>query len=60
MWAVVGSSGFEEFEEFKIVEKLPRETPFGLCSNGFYKIKVRGYRSIILISNWSNGEPTAK
>ena len=48
MWAVVGSSGFEEFEEFKIVEKLPRETPFGLCSNGFYKIKVGDTEALFL------------
>ncbi len=40
MWAIIGSSGFEEFDEFEIVETLPRETPFGLCSNGFYRIKV--------------------
>jgi len=40
MWAIIGSSGFEEFDEFEIIETLPRETPFGLCSNGFYRIKV--------------------
>ena len=37
MWAIIGSSGFESFDSFEIVEELSRETPFGLCSNGLFK-----------------------
>ena len=48
MWAIVGSSGFESFDDFKIVEELPRETPFGLCSNGLYKIEVNGQDALFL------------
>lgn len=48
MWAIVGSSGFENFEEFEVIEELNRETPFGLCSNGFKKIKVDGHEALFL------------
>ena len=48
MWAIIGSSGFEEFDEFEILESLPRETPFGLCSNGFYRIKVNNNEMLFL------------
>ncbi len=40
MLAVIGGSGFEKFEEFETVELLSRETPFGLASSGFKKVKV--------------------
>ena len=40
MWAIVGSSGFESFDSFEIVEELSRETPCGLCSNGLFKVKI--------------------
>lgn len=55
MWAIVGSSGFERFDEFEIVEHLPRETPFGLCSNGFYRIKVKGQEALFMCRT-SQGE----
>lgn len=42
MWAVIGGSGFEKFEAFETVEILPRETPFGLTSSGFKKVRVKG------------------
>lgn len=48
MWAIIGSSGFEEFDEFEILEILPRETPFGLCSNGLYRIKVNDTKMLFL------------
>jgi len=40
MIGVIGGSGFEKFEEFETVELLSRETPFGLASSGFKKVKV--------------------
>lgn len=48
MWAIIGSSGFESFDDFEIIEELSRETPFGLCSNGLFKIKVEGIETLFL------------
>ncbi|MFC4891530.1 alpha/beta hydrolase fold domain-containing protein [Pseudofrancisella aestuarii] len=48
MWAIIGSSGFEYFDGFEIIEELSRETPFGLCSNGLFKIKISGEEALFL------------
>ncbi|MCF6764768.1 alpha/beta hydrolase fold domain-containing protein [Thiotrichales bacterium 19S3-7] len=48
MWAIVGSSGFEHFDEFEIIEELSRETPYGLCSNGLYRIKYHDQEALFL------------
>ncbi|MCJ8277475.1 MAG: MTAP family purine nucleoside phosphorylase [Bdellovibrionales bacterium] len=42
MWSSIGGSGFEKFDNFKTVEELDRETPFGLCSEGFKKVELEG------------------
>lgn len=42
MWAIIGGSGFESFEEFKTIEELPRKTPFGKTSKGFKIVEVDG------------------
>jgi len=42
MWAIIGGSGFEKFEDFKPIEDLSRETPFGLTSLGFKKVSLEG------------------
>lgn len=49
MWAVIGGSGFEKFDGFETVEVLSRETPFGLTSSGFKKVRVAG-KEILFIS----------
>ncbi len=49
MLAVIGGSGFEKFDEFETLEILPRETPFGLTSSGFKKVKV-GDQEFLFIS----------
>jgi 5'-methylthioadenosine phosphorylase len=49
MFAVIGGSGFEKFDGFEKVEDLPRETPFGLTSTGFKKVRVAG-KEILFIS----------
>ncbi|MFZ9035551.1 MAG: alpha/beta hydrolase fold domain-containing protein [Francisellaceae bacterium] len=54
MWAIIGSSGFESFDEFEIIETLARETPFGLCSNGLYRIKVGGQEALFLCRTGQN------
>lgn len=40
MIGIIGGSGFEKFEDFKTVELLSRETPFGETSSGFKKAKL--------------------
>jgi 5'-methylthioadenosine phosphorylase len=42
MFGIIGGSGFEKFDEFEIIEHLDRETPFGLASSGFKKVRVKG------------------
>ena len=42
MWAIIGGSGFEKFEQFQTVEELSRETPFGMTSEGFKKVSLEG------------------
>ncbi len=37
MWAIIGGSGFEKFDQFKALENLDRSTPFGQCSEGLKK-----------------------
>jgi 5'-methylthioadenosine phosphorylase len=49
MWAVIGGSGFEKFDGFETVELLPRETPYGMASSGFKKVRVAG-QEILFIS----------
>ena len=48
MWAIIGSSGFEHFDEFSVLEDLPRETPFGLCSDGLKKVSIAGVEALFL------------
>lgn len=48
MWAVIGGSGFEKFDEFETVTELPRETPFGLASSGLKKVRVAGKEFLFL------------
>ena len=40
MYAVVGGSGFEKFDDFKLVEELGTMTPFGRTSSGLKKVKI--------------------
>jgi len=42
MWSIIGGSGFESFEGFKVIEELDRETPFGLCSEGLKLVELEG------------------
>lgn len=48
MWAIIGGSGFEKFDGFETVKNLPRETPFGLASSGFKKIKIGGKEALFI------------
>ncbi len=48
MLAIIGGSGFENFEDFVSIEKLERETPFGLASSGFKKVKIQNEECLFL------------
>lgn len=48
MFAVIGGSGFEKFEEFETIELLNLETPFGLASSGFKKVRVEGQEFLFI------------
>ncbi len=40
MWALLGGSGFEKFEEFQKLESLSTKTPFGETSSGICRVKL--------------------
>ncbi|MEZ4873783.1 MAG: MTAP family purine nucleoside phosphorylase [Bdellovibrionales bacterium] len=49
MWALIGGSGFENFEEFEVIEELDRDTPFGEASTAFKRVRLEG-REILFLS----------
>ncbi len=48
MWAIIGGSGFENFEDFKVLEELNRNTPFGEASSGLKKVQIGAVTAIFL------------
>lgn len=48
MLAIIGGSGFENFEEFVTIEKLDRETPFGLASSGLKKVRINNQECLFV------------
>lgn len=48
MFAIIGGSGFEKFDGFEVVKAMPRETPFGLASSGFKKVRVGGKEALFI------------
>lgn len=48
MWAIIGGSGFENFEDFKVIEELNRNTPFGEASSGLKKVQIGAVTAIFL------------
>lgn len=49
MWAIIGGSGFEKFDEVENLGLLDRETPFGLASSGLKKVRV-GQKECLFLS----------
>ena len=58
MWALLGGSGFEKFEEFKKLEALPTATPFGETSSGFSKIQLGTTQMLFIPRHGENHEKT--
>jgi 5'-methylthioadenosine phosphorylase len=48
MWGIIGGSGFGKFDEFEVLQELPRETPFGLASSGLQRVKIGEHEVIFL------------
>ena len=48
MYGIIGGSGFEKFESFETIELLNRETPYGLASSGFKKVRVNSQEFVFL------------
>jgi 5'-methylthioadenosine phosphorylase len=48
MWAIIGGSGFEKFDEVESVGLLDTETPFGRASSGLKKVRVGGVECLFL------------
>ncbi len=49
MWAIIGGSGFEKFEGFRVLERLDTNTPFGVTSSGLCKAAL-GELSFLFLS----------
>ncbi len=48
MLAIIGGSGFENFEGFEFIADLDRETPFGDCASGFKKVRISGVECLFI------------
>ena len=48
MWAIIGGSGFENFDGIREIEDLDRLTPFGEASSGLRRIEFSGKEVIFL------------
>ncbi len=56
MLGIIGGSGFENFEEFEIVNELDHETPFGVCASGFKKVRISGQDCLFISRHGKNHE----
>lgn len=56
MWAIIGGSGFEKFDGFKILERLDTKTPFGLASSGLAIAELNGQQFVFLSRHGSQHE----
>lgn len=48
MWAMIGGTGFERFEEFQTLENLDGNTPFGAASSGFKRVRL-GEETVLFV-----------
>jgi 5'-methylthioadenosine phosphorylase len=48
MYAIIGGSGFEKFDGFKVLEKLKVETPFGPMSSGLKRVQIGNSECLFL------------
>ena len=48
MWAIIGGSGFERFEEVEVLETYDGDTPFGKTSSGLKRVRVGEHECFFL------------
>lgn len=48
MWAIIGGTGLENYEDLETLEPLPTDTPFGECSSGLKRVKIHGKELLFL------------
>lgn len=56
MWGIIGGTGFEKIEGFEVVEELDRETPFGLASSYFKRVKINDTECLYISRHGSHHE----
>lgn len=56
MWGIIGGSGFEKFDGFEVIEELSCETPFGLASSGFKRVRVEGEECLFISRHGAHHE----
>ena len=58
MWALLGGSGFEKFEEFQKIGALTTKTPFGETSSGFSRVKLGSTEMLFIPRHGEHHEKT--
>lgn len=58
MIAIIGGSGFENFEGFEVLEQFEIETPFGNHSTGLKKVLIDGKEALFLSRHGQHHELT--
>lgn len=58
MIAIIGGSGFESFDGFKVIERLNVKTPFGEPSSGLKLVEIDGNRALFLSRHGEHHELT--
>lgn len=56
MWAIIGGSGFEKFDDFEVLDDLYTNTPFGQTSTGLKRGKLGGKEVLFLSRHGSSHE----
>ncbi len=56
MWGIIGGSGFEKSESFRVIEVLDRSTPFGDASTGLKRGQIGNEEVVFLPRHGENHE----
>ncbi len=56
MWAIIGGSGFEKFDQFEVIEELGTSTPFGQASTGLKRVRLGNKEALFLSRHGTHHE----
>lgn len=56
MWAIIGGSGFEKFDDFKVINPVTVSTPFGKVLTGLFQVEAFGKEFLFLSRHGRNHE----